>query len=215
MSKFGVIGSGIVGQVLADGFLKHGHAVMRASREPEKLAAWKAKAGPKAAIGTFAAASQYGDIVVLAAKGSAAESVLKLCGAENLAGKTVIDAMNPIEESPPVNGVLRFFTGPNESLMERLQKQVPKAHFVKAFSSVGNAFMVQPDFEGGKPTMFMCGNSAEAKAQVQEILAQFGWEWEDMGSVEAARAIEPLCILWCIPGILRGQWTHAFKLLKK
>jgi hypothetical protein len=123
--------------------------------------------------------------------------------------------MNPIEESPPVNGVLRFFTGPYESLMERLQKQVPKAHFVKAFSSVGNAFMVQPDFEGLKPTMFICGNSGEAKAQVQEILAQFGWEWEDMGSVEAARAIEPLCILWCIPGILPGQWTHAFKLLKK
>ncbi len=123
----GVIGSGIVGQVLADDFLNHNHAVMRASREPEKLAGWKAKAGPNAAIGTFADASKFGDLVVLAAKGSAAESVLKLCGSENLAGKTVIDAMNPIEESPPVNGVLQFFTGPNESLMERLQKQVPKA----------------------------------------------------------------------------------------
>ena len=215
MTKIGVIGSGIVGQVLADGFLKHKHAVMRASREPEKLAGWKAKAGPNAAIGTFAEASKFGDIVVLATKGAAAKSVLDLCGAENLAGKTVIDATNPIEESPPVNGVLRFFTGPNESLMERLQKQMPKAHFVKAFSCVGNAFMVEPDFEGGKPTMFICGNSAEAKAQVQEILARFGWEWEDMGNVEAARAIEPLCILWCIPGLLRGQWTHAFKLLKK
>jgi len=215
MAKIGIIGSGIVGEVLADGFLKHGHTVMRASRDTTKLAGWKAKAGAHAAVGNFAAAAKFGDIVVLAAKGSAAESVLGLCDPENLAGKTVIDTMNPIADAPPVNGVLRFFTDFDESLMERLQNQAPKAHFVKAFSCVGNAFMINPDFGGVKPTMFICGNSATAKQEVQGILRQFGWEWEDMGGAEAARAIEPLCILWCIPGLLRNQWTHAFKMLKK
>ena len=52
--KVGVIGSGVVGQVLADGFLKHGHEVMRGSRDPSKLAGWKAGAGTKAQVGSFA-----------------------------------------------------------------------------------------------------------------------------------------------------------------
>jgi predicted dinucleotide-binding enzyme len=99
--------------------------------------------------------------------------------------------------------------------MERLQRAVPAAHFVKAFSSVGNAFMVDPQFEGGKPTMFICGNDDAAKQTVRGILDQFGWETADMGKIEAARAIEPLCMLWCIPGIARNEWSHAFKLLRK
>ena len=98
--------------------------------------------------------------------------------------------------------------------MERLQKAQPKTKFVKAFSSVGNRRMVNPDFGGVRPTMFICGNDSGAKATVTKILDQFGWETEDMGSAEAARAIEPLCMLWCIPGFTRNQWTHAFKLLK-
>jgi predicted dinucleotide-binding enzyme len=214
MSKIAILGSGQVGQVLADGFLKHGHEVMRGSREPAKLEAWKAGAGGKAHVGTFADAAAWGEIVVLAVKGSAASAALELAGLANLAGKTVIDATNPIADAPPEHGVLRYFTDVNESLMERLQKQAPAAQFVKAFSSVGNAFMVNPSFPGGPPTMFICGNDAAAKAQVKQILDQFGWETADMGAVEAARAIEPLCILWCIPGLSGGSWTHAFKLLR-
>ncbi|HET6202921.1 MAG TPA: NAD(P)-binding domain-containing protein [Planctomycetota bacterium] len=213
--RIGVVGSGAVGQALADGFLKHGSDVMRGSREPGKLSGWKERAGPKASIGTFAEAARFGGTVVLAVKGTAAEASVRLCGAENLAGKTVLDAMNPIADEPPANGVLRFFTAPNESLMERLQDLAPKANFVKAFSCVGSALMVNPDFGREKPTMFLCGNSAAAKEEVQEILRRFGWEGEDMGGAEAARAIEPLCILWCIPGFLRGDWTHAFRLLKR
>jgi len=214
MSKIAILGSGQVGQVLADGFLKHGHEVMRGTREPGKLAAWKAGAGGKAQVGTFSEAAAWGEIVVLAVKGSAASAAVELAGVANLAGKTVIDATNPIADAPPEHGVLRYFTDVNESLMERLQKQAPAARFVKAFSSVGNAFMVNPRFPGGPPTMFICGNDAGAKAQVTQILDQFGWETADMGAVEAARAIEPLCILWCIPGLNGGSWTHAFKLLR-
>jgi predicted dinucleotide-binding enzyme len=209
-----VIGSGIVGETLAGGFLKHGCKVMRGTRSPDKLRDWAAKAGPNASAGTFAQAAAFGELVVLAVKGAAAEQCVELCGIANLAGKTVIDATNPIAELPPINGVLQFFTGPNESLMERLQKKAPQAHFVKAFSSVGNAFMVNPNFRGVKPTMFICGNQESAKAKVRELLTQFGWETEDMGAVEAARAIEPLCMLWCIPGLRGGSWAHAFKLLK-
>lgn len=99
--------------------------------------------------------------------------------------------------------------------MEELQKNVTDAHFVKAFNSVGSAFMVNPDFGGVKPSMFICGNNENAKDQVKKILEVFGWEVEDMGKAEAARAIEPLCMLWCIPGFLNNQWSHAFKLLKK
>ena len=144
---------------------------------------------------------------------TAAEEAVKLAGS-GVSGKTVLDATNPIADAPPTNGVIAFFTGPNDSLMERLQKAAPAAHFVKAFSCVGNARMVNPDFKGTRPTMFICGNDANAKDQTRGILEQFGWDTEDMGGVEGARAIEPLCMLWCIPGMLRNQWTHAFKLLK-
>ena len=151
---------------------------------------------------------------VLAVKGAAAEAALKAAGTANLEGKTVIDTTNPIADAPPVNGVLKYFTSPNESLMERLQTLAPAAHFVKAFSCVGNAFMVNPDFNGVKPTMFICGNDAGAKRDVTAVLDQFGYDVADMGAVEGARAIEPLCMLWCIPGFLRNSWTHAFRLLK-
>jgi predicted dinucleotide-binding enzyme len=139
--------------------------------------------------------------------------VLRAAGAGSLAGKTVIDATNPIADAPPVNGVLRFFSNFEESLMEGLQREFTGARFVNAFNSVGNACMVNPQFQGGKPTMFICGNDEAAKLKVRGILDQFGWETADMGKAEAARAIEPLCMLWCIPGFLRNEWKHAFKLL--
>jgi len=214
MKKVAVLGSGVVGKVLADGLLKHGYEVMRGSREPAKLAEWKSAAGAKASAGTFAEASRWGEIVVLAVKGTAAESAVDLCGADALAGKTVLDATNPIKEAPPVHGVISFFTTHDESLMERLQKRVPSANFVKAFSCVGNGLMVNPKLPGGPPTMFICGNHGGAKAEAKDILTRFGWETEDMGAVEAARAIEPLCMLWCIPGFSQNRWNHAFKVLR-
>jgi 8-hydroxy-5-deazaflavin:NADPH oxidoreductase len=214
MKKIGILGSGIVGQTLANGFLKQGYDVMIGTGDITKLADWKANAGQNASVGSFSEAAMFGDLVVLAVKGTAAVEGIKKAGAAYLAGKTVIDTTNPIADAPPENGVLKFYTGLDESLMEILQKTYPEIHFVKAFNSVGNSFMVNPQFPGGKPTMFICGNNEAAKAEVTAILDQFGWEIEDMGKAEAARAIEPLCMLWCIPGMLRNQWTHAFKLLK-
>lgn len=213
MQRIGVLGSGSVGETLADGFLKHGHEVMRGSRDPKKLAAWKEKAGAKASVGTFAETAKFGELIVLAVKGGAAEEAVKLAGPDALAGKPVLDTTNPIGGAPQ-NGVLPYFTSFQESLMERLQKVAPRAHFVKAFNSVGAPAMVNPNFPGGPPTMFICGNDASAKSATKEILTRFGWETEDVGGVEAARAVEPLCILWCIPGFVKNDWVHAFKLLR-
>jgi hypothetical protein len=213
--KVGIIGSGIVGQTLANGFVRHGYDVMLGTNDTRKHADLKAKTHGKARIGTFAETAAFGEMVVLAAKGGAAEAALKSCGIANLKGKTIIDTTNPIADAPPTNGVLKFFTTLDDSLMERLQRLAAGANFVKAFSCVGNVFMVNPDFNGVKPTMFICGNNDAAKANVKTILDRFGWETEDMGKAEAARAIEPLCMLWCIPGFLSNSWMHAFKLLKK
>ncbi len=212
-TNVGIIGSGQVAKVLAAGFLKNGYEVTMGSRDASKLEEWKKESGPKAHTGSFADAAKAGEIIVLAVAGSGAESALKQTGIDNLSGKTVIDVTNPIAAAPPVNGVLKFFTSLDESLMEKLQKQAPAAHFVKSFSCAGNAFMVDPKFPGGPPTMFICGNNEDAKSDVKHILEQFGWENADMGKAEAARAIEPLCILWCIPGLSRNDWGHAFKFL--
>jgi predicted dinucleotide-binding enzyme len=211
--KVGILGSGEVAKTLAGGFLKHGHEVMLGTRAPAKLADWRAR-NSGARIAGFAEAAGFAELIVLAVKGTAAVDALRAAGAANVAAKPVIDATNPIADAPPVNGVLRFFTNLDESLLERLQREFPAARLVKAFNSVGNACMVNPEFEGGKPTMFICGNDDAAKKTVSAILDQFGWEVADMGKAEAARAIEPLCMLWCIPGFLRNDWVHAFKLLR-
>ena len=212
--KVGVLGSGAVAQALAAGFLKFGHQPMLGTRTPDKLAEWTAK-NPGGRVGSVAEAAEFGALVVLAVKGSAAADVLRAAGEANLDGKTVIDTTNPIADAPPVNGVLRFFTNLDESLLERLQREFAGAHMVKAFNSVGYAFMVNPDFGAAKPTMFICGNDTGSKGIVHGILDQFGWETADMGMAESARAIEPLCMFWCIPGFLRNDWAHAFKLLTK
>ena len=214
--KIGVLGSGDVGRVLASAFLKEGHPVMLGTRDPSKdqVIKWK-KDNVGGTTGTFSETAAYGDILVLATAGSVSLSVIEMSGKENFEEKLVIDTTNPIAPEAPVKGVLKFFTSSDHSLMEMIQEKIPAAKVVKAFNSVGNALMYKPEFKNTKPTMFICGNDAASKKTTTAILEVFGWEVEDMGPAEAARAIEPLCILWCIPGFIRNEWTHAFKLLKK
>lgn len=213
MKKIGIIGSGIVAKILGSGLMKHGYEVKLGTRTPEKLAEWKTNEGKGAEVGTFEEAAAFGEIIILAVNGGAARAALDLAGAENLKNKTVIDTTNPIANAAPENGVLKFFTNLDESLMEQLQNAFLDANFVKAFSCVGNAFMIDPKFDS-KPTMFICGNNENAKLEVTQILEKVGWETADFGKVQSARAIEPLCMLWCIPGLLKNEWMHAFKLLK-
>lgn len=210
--NIGILGSGIVAQSLGSGLGRKGHAVMLGTSSSSKLSEWVLR-NPAARVGSFADAASFGELVILAVKGTAAVAAVSLAGTGKLARKTVIDATNPIADQPPVNGVLQFFTGPNESLLEILQRKYPDIHFVKALNSVGSAHMVDPQFAGGPPTMFIAGNNAMSKTKVAALLRELGWESADMGRAEAARAIEPLCMLWCIPGFLRNEWAHAFKLL--
>ena len=210
--KIGIIGSGIVAQTLATGFIKHGHEVTLGTRDAAKLADYASKT-PGARVAGTAAAAAFGDIVVLAVKGSAALQAARDAGA-GLLGKPVLDTTNPIADAPPVDGVLTYFTGPNDSLMEQLQREFPKTRFVKAFNSVGAGRMIDPTFTAGPPTMFIAGNDADAKAVTTRLLAAVGWDVADMGTAVAARAIEPLAMLWCIPGFRDNSWTHAFKLLR-
>jgi 8-hydroxy-5-deazaflavin:NADPH oxidoreductase len=210
--RFGVLGSGEVGQALAKGLAAAGHEVRIGTRSRGKLTTFSKSTGiPE---GTFEEVAAWGEAVILAVLGTAALEAVRLAGPKNLAGKLVIDTTNPITDEPPVDGVLRYFTGPNESLMERLQAAYPDVAFVKAFNSVGSDLMVHPMLPGGPPTMFYCGNDAAAKAVVGRLLEHLGWEGADMGSALAARSIEPLAQLWCIPGFRENDWVHAFRLLR-
>ncbi len=168
-SKIGILGSGIVAKTLANGFSKYGDEVMMGTRDPSRLADFVTASGGKIKTGSLTDAAAFGSIIVLAVKGSAARKVLDQAGAGHLAEKTIIDTTNPIADSAPQNGVLKFFTSLDESLMEQLQKAYPQSNFVKSFSSVGNASMVNPDFGGIQPTMFICGNNNASKNEVKKF----------------------------------------------
>jgi 8-hydroxy-5-deazaflavin:NADPH oxidoreductase len=212
MQQVGVLGSGDVARTLAAGLKAHGYTVQIGSRTADKVAAFATQAGIGA--GTFAEVAAWADTLVLSVKGTAALAVLEGIGAAALAGKTVIDTTNPIADAPPEDGVLRFFTGPNESLMERLQAAFPAARFVKAFSCIGSALMVQPALRSGQSAMFICGDDEAARATVAQVCREFGHDVWDMGTAKAARAIEPLSILWCLPGFRDNDWTHALAMLR-
>src|SRR6185369_3371660 len=130
--RIGIIGSGPVGQVLAGGFRKHGYDVRIGSRSPEKLADFSKRSG--IASGSFSDVAGWAEALVLAVLGRAAEEAVRECGQANVAGKLMMDTTNPISKEPPEDGVIRVFTGPNESLMERLQASFPDVKFVKVFS---------------------------------------------------------------------------------
>ncbi len=216
MKNIGILGSGEVAKTLAGGFLKNGYKVCLGTAHPEKLEEWKSQQNENAIIGSFTDAAKFGDLLILSVNGHAALGVMDSVDKDDIKGKTIIDTTNPTEAVPPVNGVLTFFTSINQSLMEALQKAFPEANFVKAFNSIGADLMVNPDFGDTRPSMFICGNNDHAKGEASEIIALFGFDVEDMGAVEAARAIEPLCMLWCIPAFIIDNWDkHAFKLLKK
>ena len=215
MKKIGIIGSGQVGKALAKGFLNYNYPVMIGSRSAKTQKTIAAEISGKIQAGDFVKTAQFGEILILAVKESAGMEALNSIGADHLKGKIVMDATNPIADEPPQNGVLKFFTSLDKSLMETYQEAFPETKFIKAYSCIGSGLMVNPHFpKGEKPSMFICGKDERAKSEVRQINELFGFDTEDMGGVEAARAIEPLSMLWCIPGFKNNSWSHAFKLLK-
>lgn len=210
--RIGVLGSGDVGRVLAAGFVSLGHEVMIGSRDPEKLRSWADAAGSRASCGTFEDTARFGDILVLATLGVATPEVIRLAGTENFDGKVVIDTTNPLDFS---SGGPQLSVGHTDSLGEQVQRLIPTARVVKAFNTVGNAHMVNPQFPGGPPDMFLCGNDDGAKKIVAQICEAFGWGVVDLGGIESSRYLEPMCLTWVVYGIRNKSWNHAFKLLRK
>ena len=213
--KIGILGSGDVGQSLGSGFVSLGHQVKIGSRESgnEKARAWAGKAGAKASTGTFAEAAAFADLAVLATAWSGTENAIRLANPKSLAGKVIIDATNPLVLTPNAPPALAL--GHTDSGGEQVQRWLPESRVVKCFNTVGHAHMVHPDFPGGPPDMFLCGNDADAKKTVSNICQAFGWPVIDIGGIEGARLLEPICILWVLYGIRTNSWNHAFKLLRK
>ena len=208
----GILGSGEVGQALGRGFASRGYSVMLGSRTPgsDKLKTWVGKNGPRASTGTFAQASAYGDILVLATLGSAAEDAIDLARPANFRGKLLIDATNPLDFSkgmPP-----GLFIGVTDSLGERVQRKLPETKVVKCFNTVGNKQMVDPTYRDVE--MLICGNDKAAKQEVDRILKEFGWKGAlDVGGIDGARWLEALVPLWVRVGISLNNWNNVFRVL--
>lgn len=210
-TRIGVLGSGVVGRVLAAGFAARGHEVTIGTRDPQSnddLQAWAAQQDG-IAIGSFAATAEGGDILVLATLGAVVEEAIAKAGPEHFAGKVVIDATNPLDFS---GGGPALTVGHTDSGGEIVQRAIPDAHVVKAFNTVGNGLMVDPQLASGRPTMFIAGNDDGAKATVASALEDFGWDALDVGSIERSRELESLCLLWVAVGRARGAWDHALTL---
>lgn len=210
--KVGILGSGDVGRVLASGFAGLGHEVKIGTRDAGKLSGWAASAGPRASVGSFEETARFGDLIVLATLGVATEQVIRSVGPQHFDGKVVIDATNPLDFSA---GAPRLTVGHTDSLGERVQRALPGARVVKAFNTVGNAHMINPQFPGGPPDMFICGDDAGAKRLVTQICDHFGWGVIDIGGIEGSRYLEPMCLVWVLHGTRTRSWNHAFKMLHK
>jgi 8-hydroxy-5-deazaflavin:NADPH oxidoreductase len=214
-TKIGILGSGDVAQRLGSGFVATGHEVRLGSREPnsEKLGAWKSSQGPNASTGTFEEAARFGEIVVLATLWSGTENALRLAGSAQLDGKVVIDVTNPLVFSS--NAMPGLALGHTDSGGEQVQRWLPSSHVVKAFNMTGNIHMFRPQFPGGPPEMFYCGNDAGAKKVVGGILDSFGWRSVDIGGIEGARLLEPLCLLWVAYMFQSGSPNHTLTMLHR
>lgn len=212
--KIGVIGSGDVGKVLAAGFKAHGHEVVIGTRDAAKLKDFSAESGVP--VKDMAATAAFGELVVLAVHGAAAEDAIKAAGgADAFKGKVLIDPTNPLDFSggmPP-----KLFVGTTDSLGERIQRALPGAKVVKAFNTVGNVHMIDPKLADGTPTHFIAGDDAGAKATVTQLLHEVGWsDVQDMGGLSSSRWLEAMCLAWVmIMAGSGGQTGHAFAVLRK
>jgi 8-hydroxy-5-deazaflavin:NADPH oxidoreductase len=196
--RFGVLGTGSVGRAIGGKLVEVGHEVKMGSRSAgnENAVAWAAEAGDAASEGSFADAAAFGEVVVNATAGQRSLEALEAAGAENLAGKVLVDIGNAIDpnERPPA-----LIIPGNDSLGEQIQRAFPEARVVKTLNTVNNSVMVDPRGLPGSHNVFVCGNDEEAKAEVAAMLESFGWAGEeiiDLGDISSARGTEQYVGLW-------------------
>lgn len=197
--RIGVLGTGIVGQTLGRRLVGLGHEVKMGSRAAgnEKAVAWAAEAGEGASEGSFADAAGFGELIVNATAGGASLDALTAAGADNLAGKVLLDVANALDFSagmPPSLSVCN-----TDSLGEQIQRFFPDVRVVKSLNTMNCDVMVDPSVVPGSHTVFVCGNDESAKADVRALLESFGWPREDildLGDISAARGTEAYVILW-------------------
>jgi predicted dinucleotide-binding enzyme len=196
--KFGVLGTGMVGEAIASRLVSLGHEVKMGSREAAnpKGRAWAEGAGNGASSGSFADAAAFGEIVFSCTLGSAAVDALRAAGGERLRGKVVVDVSNPLEFRPGSPPSL-FTAAAGDSLAERIQAALPEARVVKALNTVNASVMGHPETLQETTDLFVAGNDAGAKARVTAILKEFGWtSVVDLGDLSAARGMEAYLLLW-------------------
>jgi predicted dinucleotide-binding enzyme len=215
--RFGVLGTGIVGQTLAGKLVSLGHEVTMGSRQAgnEKAVAWAKEAGDPGHEGTFADAARFGEVVINATAGAASLDALESAGADSLSGKLLVDVSNPLDFShgaPPTLTVCN-----TDSIGEQIQAAYPDAKVVKALNTVNAGLMVAPGSISERHTAFVCGNDDDAKAQVRDLLVSFGWPGEDvldLGDISAARGMEMYLPLWLRLASATGSWMVNVKVVK-
>lgn len=211
--KMAVLGSGRVGRTLASGFIKHGHQVMLGSRDPsaEYVTSWLAENPRAAGTGTYPAAAEWAEWVFVAVPGTAVEATVLAANPENMRGKILVDVSNALTTADDDHLTLTW--GIDDSSAQHAQRMAPHAHVVKAFNSSGVQMMIDPRVPCGPPTMPICGNDADAKADVSELLRDIGWEPADFGTIHSAGMVEALGLAWVQYGRMTGNWTHCYKLV--
>ena len=213
IKTIGILGSGVVGQSLAQGFLKSGYEVMIGTRKPEKLKVFINKTGNKIRVGSFQETAIFGNLLVLSVKGDAINDVINMAGKENFKGKILIDPTNPLLFKDNAVSISTKFP---DSLAMQIQKALPETEVVKAFNTVASNYMINPKLKEGVPTMFIAGNSKEAKQAVKNIIAPWGWtDIVDTGDITNAHLLESLAFLSILYGFSNNSWTHAFRLLRE
>lgn len=212
--KIGILGSGTVGQQLANGFLRTGNEVKIGTRDASKLNDWLKNAGQKASIGSFAEAAGFGDIIILATSWAGTENAVELAGKNNFKNKIVVDVTNPLDFSNGAPPKLDSSFG--HSAGERIQSWLPDSKVVKAFNTISAFIMVNPKLEEGNPDLVIAGNDSSAKKTVTDFARSFGWQNViDIGDISQSYLLEAFAMLWIVFGFKNNHWTHAFKLLMK
>ncbi|MFF2043470.1 NADPH-dependent F420 reductase [Kitasatospora sp. NPDC058170] len=214
--RFGIIGTGVVGQTLAGKLVELGHEVTLGSRtkDNEKGVAWAEQAGPRGHSGTFADAADFGEVVLNATSGTVALAALRAAGAERLAGKLLVDVSNPLVFSP--EGEVTLDPANTDSVGEQIQREFPQARVVKALNTVTAPVMVDPARLAGEHNIFVAGDDDAAKAEATALLEQFGWPAGsviDLGDIKGARAMEMMMPFWIrlMRSFGTAEFNYSFK----